>query len=218
MTHIIRRLLLLTLVLGLALATGSSAAGEPPQNRLERAEVRFLQGMIDHHMMALMMAGHCLGKSENEALRTLCQNVIDSQSPEILQMLEWLDTWYDVEYGRGMDEMVEAFMEGDFDALGMMGNGMGMMGGDGMGMMGDGDPMMMMGMMAGFNRLTGVDYDINWLEAMIDHHDDAIHMAERLLPRIVHEELGTLAQAIITAQSAEIEQMEALIVELSAAQ
>ncbi len=78
------------------------------------------------------------------------------------------------------------------------------------------DPSMMMGMMAGLSRLTGTDYEIAWLEAMIDHHDDAIHMAERLLPQVVHPELGELAQQIIDDQSAEIEAMEALISEASA--
>lgn len=74
---------------------------------------------------------------------------------------------------------------------------------------------MMMGMMAGLNRAEGLDYDVAWLESMIDHHDDAIHMAQRLLDRVPadagHAELLELAARIITDQSAEIEQMEALI-------
>lgn len=41
-------------------------------------------------------------------------------------------------------------------------------------------------------------------------------MAERILERVVHAELGTLAQAIISDQSAEIERMEALITTLEA--
>ncbi|MBK8021413.1 MAG: DUF305 domain-containing protein [Chloroflexi bacterium] len=77
------------------------------------------------------------------------------------------------------------------------------------------DMTMTMGMMAGFDRLTGSDYVVAWLESMIDHHGDAIHMAERLLPRVVHPELGELAQRIIADQSAEIDQMEALIAELA---
>ncbi len=80
------------------------------------------------------------------------------------------------------------------------------------------DPSMMMGMMAGLSRLTGTNYEIAWLEAMIDHHDDAIHMSERLLPQVVHPELGELAQRIIDDQSAEIEAMETLIIDLANAQ
>jgi uncharacterized protein (DUF305 family) len=54
---------------------------------------------------------------------------------------------------------------------------------------------------------------------MIDHHDDAINMSERLLRRLGesgHTELRELAQNIIDAQTTEIESMEQLIAELSA--
>jgi uncharacterized protein (DUF305 family) len=52
---------------------------------------------------------------------------------------------------------------------------------------------------------------------MIDHHDDAQHMSERLLSRgVVHEELGTLAEAIIDAQAAEIAEMESTLANLTA--
>ncbi|HRL14018.1 MAG TPA: DUF305 domain-containing protein, partial [Aggregatilineales bacterium] len=74
---------------------------------------------------------------------------------------------------------------------------------------------MMMGMFAGFNRLEGVAYEVAWLESMVDHHDDAIHMAERMLSRVVHPELGELAQQIIDDQSAEIALIETLIAELA---
>lgn len=82
------------------------------------------------------------------------------------------------------------------------------------------DPPMMMGMMAGLNRLEGTEYDIAWMEAMIDHHDDAIRMAERLLERVPegegHAELRSLAEQIIADQTAEIEALESLISQVSA--
>ena len=37
-----------------------------PVNRTERAEVRFLEGMIDHHQMALDMAHDCLTKATTQ--------------------------------------------------------------------------------------------------------------------------------------------------------
>ena len=66
-----------------------------------------------------------------------------------------------------------------------------------------------MGMMAGFNRLEGRDYELEWLESMVDHHDDAIHMSERILKTVQHAELKALAEAIITAQEREIAEMQA---------
>lgn len=268
--------------------------------RLERSEVRFLEGMSDHHQMALDMANDCLAKAQTPSVVELCQAVITAQTPEIEQMQAWLLEWYNIEYavmsmsptaatepsGASDDPMsammghmghMSDMMSGMADHMGhmdQMGDMMSRMGdmmsqmstmmsqmGDMMGMMAGmgatdpaagtdhsshgstdtstdhsnhgstdtstdhsghtaagphSDPAMMMGMFAGFNRLEGVEYEIAWLESMIDHHNDAIHMSERLLARgVVHEEVGALAQAIIDAQTAEIELMETMIAELA---
>lgn len=283
---------LFVVILLLALVPAVATADGPIENRSGRAEVRFLEGMIDHHQMALDMATHCLGKAETEALQTLCQNVIDAQSAEIAQMQGWLLEWYNIAYtpmsmvGDHSDHEAQESADSD-SGMGGMDMGMGMMGDmtmnemmsmmqmmqemdmsammemmqnmegmegmsmmemmmQHMGMMGNNDdadhsqhnqqnqqdqggehdqhhpegaltdPSMTMGMMAGFDRLDGVAYEIAWLESMIDHHDDALHMAERILQYEVHAETLELAQAIIDAQTAEIADMEALILELSA--
>lgn len=315
-------------------AVPAAFADDPIEGREGRAEVRFLEGMIDHHQMALDMANDCLTKAETETVKTLCQNVIDAQSAEIELMRGWLLDWYNIEYTpmsmagvshedhessesaasgmsmmdmmgmmnmmenmsmsdmmemmegmdgemsmmdmmHGMMEDYEMDMEGMMNMMGemsmsdMMGmmemmehmsmsDMMGMMEGmDGEmsmsdmmhGMMEGGhsqheqhqqhqqeaspestdhsqheqhqggnvftDPSMTMGMMAGFSRLEGVEYELAWLEAMIDHHDDALHMAERILGHEgIHAETAEIAQAIIDAQTTEIADMEALIAEL----
>jgi uncharacterized protein (DUF305 family) len=275
-------------------------ADAPIEDRSGRAELRFLEGMIDHHQMALDMANDCLAKASTESVMTICQNIINAQSAEIVSMQGWLLDWHNVEYspmsmndnmaGMGMSQDSQAQMEqmqgmmdmmmgmdmsaemhtqmeqmgGMMDMMmsgetmqgmdkmsmmeqmdGMMDMMMGMdmsaemhtqmeqMGGmmdmmmGGAGEMDHGgthteempatDPAMMMGMMAGLNRLEGVDYEIAWLESMIDHHDDAIHMSERILERAPegtgHSELRGMAQQIINDQTAEIEAMEMLITE-----
>lgn len=198
-------MLLLTVV-----AAPVALADAPIEGRAGRAELRFLEGMIDHHQMALDMANDCLAKATSESVMTTCQNIIDAQTTEITTMQGWLLDWYNVEYTpHAMADMME-----------MMGDDMGGMDHSGMEGMPATDPAMMMGMMAGLNRLEGVEYEIAWLEAMIDHHDDAIHMSERLLERIPegegHAELREMAQQIIDDQSAEIEAMELLITDLSA--
>jgi uncharacterized protein (DUF305 family) len=188
-----RLLLKCCLIVGgfLLVTTGAFAQGAAPANRAERAEVRFLEGMMDHHQMALDMANDCLNKAEFEGLRTLCQNIIDAQSAEIAQMQGWLSDWYGVEY---------APMPMDTNSM------------PGMDMP---DPQMMMGMMAGLNQLEGRAYEIAWVESMIDHHDDALHMSERLLRHVVHDELRGLANAIIKDQAAEIRTLESLLDTLS---
>ena len=179
------------------MATAASAQ----ETRAQRAELRFLEGMIDHHQMALDMANDCLTKAETETVRTLCRNIIEAQSAEIVQMQTWLRDWYNVEYA-------PMPMTAQTDAR--AGHSM-----EGMEMPTD-DPPMMMGMMAGLNRIEGRAYEIAWVESMIDHHDDALHMSERILTRVEHSELRALAEQIITDQTAEIAMMEDLLEQFSA--
>lgn len=205
-----KKLWIVLCLLALAvIAAPAVLADAPVEGRAGRAEVRFLEGMIDHHQMALDMANDCLAKATTESVTTLCQNIIDAQSAEITHMQGWLLDWYNIDYSpMSMSDMAE--MMGDA----MAGTEHSMEG------MPATDPAMMMGMMAGLNRLEGIDYEIAFLESMIDHHDDAIHMSERSLERVPegegHTELREMAHQIIEDQSAEIEAMEHLISELSA--
>lgn len=178
------------LALSIMLMTSGARAQE---TRGQRAELRFLEGMIDHHQMALDMANDCLAKAESETLITLCNEIIAAQSAEIAQMQAWLLDWYNVDYAPV--SMIDAETEDAHAGHDMPAS----------------DPAMMMGMMAGLNRLEGSTYETAWIESMIDHHDDALHMAERILERAEHEELRGLAEQIISDQSAEIEQMEAML-------
>ncbi|GAB4420426.1 MAG: DUF305 domain-containing protein [Anaerolineae bacterium] len=200
--------LLIGIVAFLPLTVQQAQADGSVSGRAGRAEVRFMEGMIDHHQMALDVAQDCLNKTANEALRTLCQNVIDAQTPEITMLRGWLREWYGIEYAPvPMSQLMDI-------------TGTGMSSG-----MGHGDHTvnpatdmpLMMGMMAGFDRLQGLDYDLAWLEAMIDHHDDAVHMSQRILRYAEHEELRALALQIIGDQSAEIKLMETMLADLIAA-
>lgn len=188
---------------GMALAS----ADEPLEGRVGRAELRFMEGMIDHHQMAIDMSNHCLSNTEDAGLLEICQAVIDAQSAEIAQMQAWLLEWYNTAY----TPMSMVQPAGEMDGMaGMDHSGMNMQPADAPFT----DMAMMMGMMAGFDRFEGEEYVDAWLESMIDHHDDAIHMSERLLGRVGdagHPELAGLAQAIIDAQSAEITAYEALL-------
>lgn len=51
-------------------------------------------------------------------------------------------------------------------------------------------------------------YEIRFMKGMFDHHQMAIEMADMCLERALHEELRTLCGNIVSAQSAEIEEMQ----------
>ena len=66
---------------------------------------------------------------------------------------------------------------------------------------------MMSSMSAVLDGKTGDEFDQAFLTEMIAHHAGAIQMAELALKNAKHDEIRTTAQAIITAQDAEIKQM-----------
>jgi uncharacterized protein (DUF305 family) len=54
---------------------------------------------------------------------------------------------------------------------------------------------------------TGDEFDKAFLAEMIMHHQGAVVMAEAALENAEHEEIKTMANAIISAQTTEIKQM-----------
>jgi len=195
----------LAAVLSLGVSSAVQANG-PTAGRAGRSEVRFLEGMMDHHQMALDMSNDCLAKAKTDAVRTLCQNIITAQTAEIKTMQSWLATWYQIDYKPVA--MISSISGGMLGMGGMATAQPTAAATPGMAT----DPAQMMGMMAGLDRLQGHDYEIAWLESMIDHHDDAIHMAQRILKIAEHPELRNMAQKIIGDQGHEIQQMETMLV------
>lgn len=58
---------------------------------------------------------------------------------------------------------------------------------------------------------AGADFDTEWAEAMITHHQGAIEMSQKALTAAARPECKALAQRIIDAQQKEIEQLRAWI-------
>lgn len=63
-------------------------------------------------------------------------------------------------------------------------------------------------MMAGLSGKTGDEFDKAFLAEMIVHHEGAVDMAKAAQASAKHEELKQMAEAIISAQTTEIEQMK----------
>ena len=59
------------------------------------ASVRaFMEMMIKHHSKAVKEAEQCLERAEHSEMRSLCQNIITTQTAEIQQLETWLCQWY----------------------------------------------------------------------------------------------------------------------------
>ena len=61
-------------------------------------DIAFMSAMIDHHAMALMMAGMVLHDAYHPEMYGLATGIAISQGEEIAQMQRWLAAWYGVDH------------------------------------------------------------------------------------------------------------------------
>ena len=54
----------------------------------------FIEQMIPHHQLAIMMAQMLRSGTERPEMLELAENIIKSQSDEIEQMQDWYQAWY----------------------------------------------------------------------------------------------------------------------------
>ncbi len=55
----------------------------------------FIEQMIPHHEMAIMMAQMLQASTDRNEMKELADNIITSQSREIEMMRSWLTSWYE---------------------------------------------------------------------------------------------------------------------------
>ena len=145
----------------------------------------FIEQMIPHHEDAITMAKLALEKTKRPEIKNLSQNIIKAQEAEIAQMTQWYQDWYGPNVPQENSQM---------EMHGMMGQG-----GMHMGMMGDETDIEALN--------TASDFDREFIEQMIPHHQMAVMMANMLETGTNRNELKQLAQNIISSQTQEINQM-----------
>jgi uncharacterized protein (DUF305 family) len=150
------------------------------------ADIHFLQMMIPHHEQALTMSQFAVTNGASTQVQALAKQIADAQGPEIAQMKAWL-----AEAGEPLD------------------------GGD-HGDMGAHHDMAMDGMLtdeelAALEQAQGPEFDRLFLTGMIQHHEGAIIMAEHVKQAGDDPKVAELADAIITAQKAEIAEMKRML-------
>jgi uncharacterized protein (DUF305 family) len=72
-------------------APREAAPGQVQANGADRA---FIDGMVPHHEMALMMADDVLAKAKHAELKAFAQRVKDDQTREIDQMKQYRQQWF----------------------------------------------------------------------------------------------------------------------------
>jgi uncharacterized protein (DUF305 family) len=168
--------------------TGASADESTGAGRNEGADgfndtdVAFAQMMIPYHEQALDMARLADGRASDTEIKKIAAAVEKAQDPEIRTMKGWLSAW--------KQPTAVASMPG--------------MDHDGAGMMTDAD-------MKELEAMKGVAFDKMFAEMMIEHHEGAIEMAEDERKNGGNAGARKLAGEVVTAQTAEVEQLEEIL-------
>ena len=172
-------------------APASSSAAEH-----NAADVMFAQMMIPHHAQAVEMSEMMLAKKDIAAdVTTLATKIKAAQGPEIETMTGWLTSW---------NEPTQAPTGHDMSTHSTGGmNGMNGMNG----MMSDAD-------MKELDAAQGTEAAKLFLTQMITHHQGAIMMAKTETTGGKNPDAVGLSKAIVTAQEAEIQEMQALLTKL----
>lgn len=147
-------------------------------------DVMFAQMMIPHHEQAIEMSDIALDPAvgASEIVRDLATRIKGAQDPEIAQMTALLSQW-----GQPLA------MDESMDHSSMMSG------------------MLSLEDLASLSQTRGTDFDRAWVEAMIAHHEGAIDMAEDVLDSGVNGDIRALAEAIMSGQQAEIDEMKELL-------
>jgi len=167
---------------------GINAAG-PGQMGMGYSDPQFIWMMIPHHEGAIAMADLALNRAERTEIKELAKSIKASQTRENAQMRTWYQQWY----GKAVPSWGP-------------GTGWGWQGGMGVGTGGGMD----MGMRGGTNLSVlsaAPDFDRAFIEQMIPHHQMGVMMASMAQTNSQHPQLRAMQQAMVKAQSREIEQM-----------
>ncbi|MGW2745576.1 DUF305 domain-containing protein [Streptomyces sp. NPDC001450] len=166
---------------------GTSASASPspsaPATAHNAQDVAFAQGMIPHHQQALEMARLADGRASSARVKDLAARIEKAQDPEIRTMTGWLRAWGEQVPMAGMDHSGHAGMSG---------------------MMSEDD-------MAALKKATGKDFDTKFLSLMVEHHQGAVEMATTEKGEGRYGPAKGMADDIVSAQNAEIEEMKQLL-------
>ncbi|WP_369170817.1 DUF305 domain-containing protein [Streptomyces sp. R28] len=172
--------------------TSPSASADTASGAHNDQDVSFAQGMIPHHRQAVQMADMAAGRASSTAVKDLASRIQKAQDPEIRTMSGWLKAWG--------EDVPSA-------APGMDHSGGHSSGSDSSGMAGMMDPKDMDELM----KASGKAFDTLFLTMMVEHHEGAVEMATTEKAKGQYGPATKLADDVVTAQTAEIEEMNKLL-------
>ncbi|RSS83098.1 DUF305 domain-containing protein [Streptomyces sp. WAC06614] len=166
-------------------ASAPAPASASPGAAHNAADTAFAQGMIPHHRQAVEMADLAPSRAASAEVKELAAAIRQAQDPEIRTLTGWLTTW---------GAPVPAEGATDHSAHGAGGGGM-----------------MTAAELDQLKNASGKAFDTAFMQLMIKHHEGAVEMAKTEKAQGAFPDARTMAEAIITSQSAEIDRMKKLL-------
>lgn len=151
------------------------------------ADVHFMQGMIAHHAQAIYMTRLAVSRGASPRLLKLANKIDQSQQAEIRLMQDWL-----------VANKQTAPDTGSWRTMSMPG-------------------MLTPAQLATLDAARGADFDRQFLELMIQHHEGALKMVADLLatPLAAQDvDVSVFANDVNTVQTAEIAAMQQMLANL----
>ncbi|APU43174.1 MULTISPECIES: DUF305 domain-containing protein [unclassified Streptomyces] len=161
----------------------AQSPGPAGQGQHNAADAAFAKGMIPHHRQAVEMADLAPSRAGSAEVKKLAEDIRKAQDPEIRTLSGWLTSW---------GEQVPAENATDHSGHGMAG-------------------MMTAEQMDRLKAASGAAFDTAFMELMVEHHEGAVAMAKTEQAQGAFPAAKTMADAIITSQTAEIAQMNKLL-------
>jgi uncharacterized protein (DUF305 family) len=180
----------LTVVVALAIpaGTGVAAPARTANTTANATDRAFVREMIPHHKMAVEMAKMAKMHGDHAQIRTLAGKIITAQNAEIRTLTTVAASLGVTAAKMPANGQMSAQTMRDLDTLGVT--------------------MSQSGMMMNMSDLDGAKpFDRKFIDMMIPHHQGAIRMARAELAKGRNAKLRSIARAIVTAQAAEIRQM-----------
>ncbi|MGA9511155.1 MAG: DUF305 domain-containing protein [Candidatus Sulfotelmatobacter sp.] len=199
-------------------APGAPSKTLPPSTRatlpaLSRADVDFMQGMIQHHAQAVEMTAMIPSHTQNEDLRSLGARISSSQSDEIKFMKRWLaargepvstgmakmpgmNMSHESSQGTSHESSHETSHETSYEGMPLM------------------PGMLTRQQMEALRKAKGAEFDHLFLVGMIQHHNGALTMVKDLFDTAgagQDAELFDFATDADNTQRAEIRIMETML-------
>ena len=159
------------------------------------ADAGFARDMQTHHAQAVQLAFLVRDRTDDEEVRTVAYDIITSQQQQAGQMFGWLVQW-------GLDQTGSrppmAWVGGEHAAAHTAADGS---------MLGTATP----AQITELGAATGVEAERIFLRLLIAHHTGGIAMAQAAVAEARTPEVKTLAGAIVSSQTSEVQLLEQML-------